>query len=60
MKLTAKTILVFAPLFMALCACGGGEQDAGSSSSDAPAPSKTVNIDFWHTFGQKVQDPRHL
>ena len=59
MKLTAKTILVFAPLFMALCACGGG-QDVGSSSSDAPAPSKTVNIDFWHTFGQKVQDPRHL
>ena len=55
MKLTAKTILVFAPLFMALCACGGG-QDVGSSSSDAPAPSKTVNIDFWHTFGQKVQD----
>lgn len=55
MKLTAKTTLVFAPLFMALCACGGG-QDVGSSSSDAPAPSKTVNIDFWHTFGQKVQD----
>lgn len=63
MKPIAKIILAASPAILALSACAsnGGGSDASSSggassNSSGVAPSKSVSVEFWHTFGQKVSD----
>lgn len=49
MKKGIKPFLLGVTLLSALTACGGGTNNSGSGAvSDGP-----VQIDFWHTFGQK-------
>ncbi len=61
MKPITKLILAASPAIIALSACasGGGSGASDSSSSDGSSSGisvKSVTVEFWHTFGQKVQD----
>src|SRR5574344_931216 len=58
-----KLILGLATLMMAslsLAGCGGTSNTSGgtsdASSTTSITPTKTVEVTFWHTFGQTIQE----